>query len=284
MENINKVLCKVLWAVLLIAGLLYQSFAVAESVSGGESSERKATSAELAFVEGFEPTPGTYHYDVFLKGAKLGRATIAVDRTGDEYTVAVTARTRGILKHLYKVKYRGEVKVTREPLVPTSAVITERTGDKKKIIQAEFPSPDKIIAVEQESRGGGPTTEKTKEYDSESFILDPFSTVYLIRSLEWEIGTDEVFDVFTGNKQYEINLLCTEESVVTVDGVPRNSWVIVPETRTITKPQKVKLSGFSIYLSKDDRREILKIVGNPKVGRIVANLRKFQARSQPLDK
>ncbi|BHH82606.1 DUF3108 domain-containing protein [Desulforhopalus sp. 52FAK] len=249
-------------------------------VDSSQVTERKTSSGELDILSEFDPTPGTYYYDVFLKGTKLGRASIAVDRTGDEYVVAVKARTRGILKHLYKVKYKGEVAVTRNPLLPQTAKIIEQTGRKKKTINAEFESHDRIVVTEEEVKGNNPAKVKTKEYESESFILDPFSIVFLIRSLDWQVGTSEVFDLFTGTKQYEIHLLCPEETALTIDGVLRPCWVIVPETRTLKEPREVKMSGFKIYLSKDERKEILKITGDPKIGRIVADLRKFEKREE----
>ena len=252
------------------------NLAIAESSPDNSfSPTRKATSAELDFDDEFEPALGTYYYDVFLKGAKLGRATIKVDRMGGEYVVAVTARTRGLMKYLYKVKYRGEVTVKKDPLQPRTAFIEERTGNKKKTIQAEFPKPNRVTTIEKESKAGGPIDRKEKEFVSETFILDPFSTVFLIRSLDWQIGTAEVFDVFTGNKQYELQLLCKGETVLNVDGIDRSVWEIVPQTRSLKKPHEIKMSGFVVYLSQDERREILKITGEPGIGRIVAHLRKF---------
>lgn len=267
-----------IWSLFVFAFIVASclSLAAAESVLSNSSSlTRKPTSADLDFDDEFEPALGKYYYDVFLKGVKLGRATIEVDRTGDEYVVAVTARTRGVLKHLYKVKYKGEVRVTTDPLQPSRARIEERTGSKKKTIQAEFPKPNKVTTIEKESKSGGPTTRKEKEFVSETFVLDPFSTVFLIRSLDWQTGTSEVFDVFTGNKQYELHLFCKGETVVNLDGVNRDAWEIVPRTRSLKKPYKIKMSGFAVYLSQDGQREILKITGQPEIGRIVARLRKF---------
>jgi hypothetical protein len=265
-----------LLVIILLASCFFSSVVLAEnSPDDYITPPRKATSADLSIDEEFEPIPGTYYYDVFLKGTKLGRATIEVSRQGDEYIVAVTARTRGVMKYLYKVKYRGHAVVQKDPLQPSSALIEEQTGSKKKTIHAEFPRPDKVTTIEKESKGDGPSVRKEKEFVSESFILDPFSTVFLIRSLDWEIGTDEVFDIFTGNKQYELHLFCRGETVLTVDGVSRDVWEIVPQTRSLKKPQKKKLSGFVVYLSQDERKEILKITGEPKIGKIVANLRKF---------
>ncbi|MFT5698371.1 MAG: hypothetical protein ACI8ZB_001226 [Desulforhopalus sp.] len=262
----SLVLCTVCWSHFVCAQVLVDEPLV---------SKRKATSAELTYDDDFKPALGISYYDVFLRGAKLGRATIEVSQKDDNYVVAVTARTRGVMKYLYRVKYRGEVDIKSDPLQPVRAVIEERTGNKRKTIHAEFLKPDKITTVEEETENGGSKVKKVKEFDSETFILDPFSTVFLIRSLDWEIGTDEIFDVFTGNKQYELHLACTGESVLTVGGKSRLAWEIIPQTRTLEKPQKIRMSGFVIYLSQDEHKEVLKITGDPKIGRIVANLRKF---------
>jgi hypothetical protein len=55
----------------------------------------------------------------------------------------------------------------------------------------------------------------------------------------------------------------------------RPVWEIIPQTLSLTEPRKVKLSGFVINLSQDNRKEILKITGEPSIGRAVARLRKF---------
>jgi len=281
MVYLNKVLSIVCCLTIVFGTILASDFTLAENTTETTApSNRKATSGELDILHDFNPLLGTYYYDVYLKGSKLGRASIAVDRNGAEYVIAVKARTRGIMKHLYKVKYRGEATVTRGPLEPQSASIVERTGSKKKTIEAAFEGPDRIVAIEEEVKGDNPPKVKTKEYESESFILDPFSIVFLIRSLNWQLGSSEVFDIFTGSKQYEIHLHCKEEMIVIVDDVPRPCWVIAPETWTLTEPKKMRGSGFKIYLSQDERKEILKITGNPKIGKIVADLRKFQEREK----
>lgn len=260
-------------------------FSVQESplVLAGETGQqilhqRKGASGDLELDEGFEPLAGTYHYDVFLSGAKFGRASVKLDQDGDEYTIAVTARTRGVMKYLYRVKYKGEVHLRAEPLQPTAAKIEEKTSKKTKSIKAEYASPDKIVATEIEKKGDDPKKIKTKEFQSESFILDPFSTVFLIRSLHWQVGTAEIFDLFTGTRQYELLLKCTDKTTVELHGEARPAFIIEPETRTIQEPRKVKMSGTKIYLSNDTRKEILKIEGNPKIGRIVADLRRFDPK------
>jgi hypothetical protein len=237
---------------------------------------RKITSDQLVMDEEFHPASGTYYYDVFLKGVRLGKATISVRQEGDEFSVEVSAKTRRTLNNFYKVRYRGMSLMTPDPITPISAVIEEQTGSKSKTISMEFPEPNRVTSVQLETRDGRPPKRSEKEFESESFLLDPFSTVFLIRNLKWELGTREVFDVFTGRKQYQLELLCQSETVVDIEGELRQAWMIHPRVRSSKNPEKVRMSTFVIYLSKDSRKEILKITGEPDIGTIKARMRKFE--------
>lgn len=238
---------------------------------------RKNTSAELILDEDFNPRSGAYYYDVFLNSMRIGKATIQVRQDGDWLVIGVTAKTRTFLSSFYKIKYKGEAVVSPNPIIPVAANIEEQTGSKKKTTQMLFPRPDKITAVQIESKNGKESKRTEQEFNSNSFVFDPFTTVFLIRSLKWELGTQEIFDVFSGKKQYQLELICQGETVLDIAGKLRETWQIVPQTRSLEEPYKIKISGFVVYLSKDSKKEILKITGDPKIGRIVARMRKFSS-------
>ena len=237
---------------------------------------RRATSDELPLDRRFHPVQGTSYYDVFLANIKIGKATIEVTANGDQYQVKVAAKTRSLFNQIYKFKYKGEVEMQPDPLQPANAAIVEETGKRVKTYDMQFPTPDKVIVVQEDFGGSKPPTRKQKSFESESFILDPFSVVYLIRSLEWKKDTAEVFDVFTGKKQYELQLYCSGETTLTIDGEARQAWMIHPRTRTLDEKRKLSLARWTVYLSTDNRRQILQIKGHPKIGRITAQMRKFE--------
>lgn len=236
---------------------------------------RKNSSAELLVDEEFHPPSGTYFYDVFLGNMRVGKATINVRQKGEEYFIEVSAKTRKVIHSLYKVRYRGETEMTTDPLLPRSTTIEEQTGSKSKKYFAQFPEPNRVTSVKIETKDGKKTQRSEHEFLSESFVLDPFSTIFLIRSLKWQVGDVEVFDIFTGKKHYELQLVCRAETTMIFKGEKRKVWEIIPQTLSLTEPRKIKLSGFAIYLSQDNRREILKITGEPSIGRVVARMRKF---------
>ena len=241
--------------------------------------ERKEFTSELPIDNGFLPYLGTHYYDVFLQDVLIGRATVEVQKTDGEYQIKVNAKTRSVLNSLYKVRYRGEVSFLTDPLKPINASILEQTGSKSKHMAIEFDQSDKVSVVEIEQKGKKPATRKMQNFESDGFILDPFSTVYLIRSIDWRAGLTEIFDVVTGNKQYELRLICKGISTLNINEETRDAWVITPQIKRVGKesdPKDPAASLWEIYVSRDEMREILKISGNPKIGRVVAQMRKFE--------
>jgi len=231
----------------------------------------------LPIESSFLPYLGTHYYDVFLQDYLLGRATIEVKKSGDEYQITVNAKTRSMLNALYKVRYRGEVTLHTNPLTPLSASIEETTGSKNKKYELQFEEAGRVTVNQMEQKGERPPQIKEKEYQSEKFVVDPFSTVYLIRSIDWHEGLTEIFDVVTGNKHYELLLTCSGASTVAMKDGSRTAWVIKPEARNLEKESTKKdQPNWSIYVSRDEMREILRIEGHPKIGRIVAQMRKFE--------
>ncbi|KJR97475.1 MAG: hypothetical protein VR65_24215 [Desulfobulbaceae bacterium BRH_c16a] len=234
-----------------------------------ESARNKST-AELNMNKK-DDISGTSYYDLFLNSLRIGKATIEVEKEGDDFMLKVAARARSNLSKLYS--YKGKVAMSANPIQPTQAVVEEQAGSKHKITLIEFPEPDRVTAVQIETRRGKKPKRTEKEFSSESFVLDPFSTVFLLRSLNWAAGTTEVFDIFTGNKQYELQLFCRGETALEVEGTVRDVWEIVLQTRSLEEPRKKKMSGYVVYLSRDSRRDILKVTGKAKIGRIVASMR-----------
>ncbi|WP_163337455.1 DUF3108 domain-containing protein [Desulfopila sp. IMCC35008] len=239
-----------------------------------DSSTRSST-ADLSLLPEFQPEPGVYYYDVFINGMRVGKVTIKTVPDGDTYTIEVKGKTRKAISSLYKVQYKGEVKMQPDPIRPLSATIKQRSGTKIRDVSMMFPSEKKVIVSQQDLKAGEESTVKEYSLESDSFILDPFSTLFLVRALDWEVGMAEIFHVFTGKKTYELKLLCNETSRLATDGVKRDVWVIRPQVTTLTEPFETRLAGYEVLLSRDERREILMIKGKANVGKLVARMRKF---------
>ncbi len=264
------------YLVLLSTVFLAVIFFHGEEYVSAQEIIRKENSANLPIDSEFHPEPGTYYYDVYWRKMRVGKATITIAWDGDFYRVIVSGKTNKKISLLYKAKYRGEVKMESRPLTPIKAEIREQSRKKSKTIDMNFPETDRVEAIEVKSEGGKEPRITKREFTSETFVLDPFSTVFLVRQLDWEVGMAEVFDLFTGKKQYELQLLCDSVVTLTVGKKERETWLILPRIRSLNGDEKVKNNNFKLYLSKDERKEVLKIEGAPKIGRIEARIRKFE--------
>lgn len=236
---------------------------------------KKETVSLLSLDDEFQPQEGTYYYDVFLNRLKLGKGAISVKKEEDFYTIAVEGKTKRKVSLVYKARYRGEVRIDPSPLKPIEANIVQTSGKKKKEIEIKFTSEKAIESREVRSENNTITKIKETEIQSDTFILDPFSTLFLLRQLDWHVGMAEVFDIYSGKKQYELKLICEGIDDVESSGAIRTAWVIRPEITSIKKGVKKTRSHFRVYLSTDTFKEILKISGSPKIGKVVAKMRRF---------
>lgn len=236
---------------------------------------RKETSAELQADPEFKPESGTHFYDVYWKDVRVGKATITVKQDNELYQVIVRASTSSKINMFYKFRYKGEVEMESYPLKPLQTSIVEQAGRKTKEMQIEFLQEDRAEAVEVKSVDGETRTITKRSATSETFLLDPFSIVFLVRHLDWHVGMAELFDVFTGKKTYELTLICESVKTKYIGRNPRDAWVITPYTRELDSPGADVKSDLKVYVSKDEKKEILKIEGAPKIGRVEARIRKF---------
>lgn len=265
----------ILCTVLLLAVTPWVGVLPPAETAAGESiawTPGQRTMARLATYADFNPLAGAISYDIYLNGVQLGSATIDLKKHGQDFILQVVGKVRSIISKLFTIRYRGHAVMSPDPVQPSEARIEEHKGSKMKTFLLKFPEPNRASTVQIEENDGKTPIRTHKEFVSESFVLDPFSTVFFIRSINWQVGDKQVFDILTGKKQYELKLDCQGEKVLAIDGKPRDTWEIVLESRSLEEPRKIKLSGV-IYLSKDPSREILKVNGKHKFGKIVAHMR-----------
>jgi len=235
----------------------------------------KESSSEFELDPHYHPAFGTYHYDIFWRRVMVGTAKITFSEENGLYQLIVKAETNRKINLFYTFKYRGEVEMEGDPLKPLQAKVSEKSGSRVKDTQIDFINDDKAEAVQTESVRGEVRKIRKRSAESDTFLLDPFSVVFLVRHLDWHVGMAEVFDIFTGRKKYELKLFCDGVKEVAAGEEKRMAWIIRPETRDPLKPGKKPKSEFKLYLSRDEKKEILKIEGAPKVGRVVARITNF---------
>ncbi len=238
------------------------------------------TVENLSIDPEFQPQSGTYHYQVAWNKVNVGTARISVEQENDQYTIAVHAETNSKLDRIYKIRYRGESLISDDPFSPIEAKIHERVKSTKKETVIKFQENGAIKSTETKSKKGKPAKETELEIQTENFTLDPFSATFLVRRLDWEVGMEEIFDVFTGDDQYLLELKCIQKKTIEIAGKKREAWEIVPELTNLDKKEQEKdkkqMNDMWIYVSADETKEMLKIKVALKIGYFRIILEKFE--------
>ncbi|HNY64627.1 MAG TPA: DUF3108 domain-containing protein [Deltaproteobacteria bacterium] len=229
----------------------------------------------------FRPRLGTYYYCFEFKGMSIGSACIDIQREGDLYRMQVSARTTEKIDYVYKIRYQGQSLTDMDPLSPRETRISQKVKSKEKDIVIRFQGDGSIHTSEKVVRKGGPEDDELRRINPGRFTVDPFSATYLARGYEWKTGSEQTFDVYTGKSRYELKLKCIDRVLVDVQGSRRDAWVIVPSARALDpdkKPQdgKKKPADVKIYLSADDRRDVLKVEASHTMGTFLVSLDRFE--------
>jgi hypothetical protein len=259
--------------VCLVAALNTINVARAESVSLKPWEVRISTPAYQPAFSDFEPPLGTYTFDVGWQGIPAAEITLNVEQEGLDYRIVAEARTLSGIDLIYKLRYRGEGWISAVDLSPVKSVVYERENSREKRTELKYRDDG---AVETARTKNGEPTEHFS-FKPENAMLEPFSAAFLARSLPWDAGTERKFDTFNGKTRYLITLKCVGKETIRVAGEQREAWVIEPAVANLTAPDtNSKLRSAQIYLSTDNRKEILKIVSSVFIGSVTTKLAEFK--------
>jgi hypothetical protein len=233
----------------------------------------------------FKPRSGTYYYTVGYNDMNIGTASIAIENEKDFYKVQVNARTIGMVDHIYHLRYRGEAVMDTDPLSSLILKVQQDVRSNEKVTSVHFQPDGAINTVETKSKDGDPVDHTIRNVQTDKFTLDPFSATYLVRGLDWEVGTEKVFDVYPGKHQYELRLKCIGKESLIFAGEKRDAWVIVPKAINLDPEKradaaKKKPADIKIYVSADGLRDVLKVEAHHTLGQFLARLDRFEPAAQ----
>ncbi len=220
----------------------------------------------------FEPPLGTYDYSVSWQGIPAASASITVTKEGDNYRVVSSAKTARGIDIFYRLRYRAEGLINAQKLTPLRSVIDHQENSRIKNTQMTFKQNGEIESVRSQVGKSSTIT----RFVPDNFTVDPISAAFLARSLEWKENASYEFDTFNGKVRYLITLTAQKKSTLEFDGEEREVWVIVPKVINLSTPKAAKkLREAQIYLSADEKREVLKIRSSVFIGSVNTELESF---------
>jgi hypothetical protein len=257
---------------------IWAVFAAGTSIFGSDAG---LIPGPLTVDPDFRPRSGTYYYAVDFNGLNIGTASIAIDHDADLFKVKVQARTIGMADRLYRMRYRGEALMDTAPLSSVKTTMQQDVRSTEKVTTMSFQDNGAIKTTETKSENGSPMKYAVRNVQTERFTLDPFSATYLVRGLDWAVGTEKVFDVYPGKYQYELRLKCVNTAIVEFGGEKRTAWVIVPTVTNLDPDKqsdaaKKKPANVKIYVSADELKDVLKIEASHTLGQFRVRMERFE--------
>jgi len=265
-QHSSKYIC-VLWSVLAVALLANCAYA---DIPANEV--KITTPVYHADTAAFKPPLGIYEYSVKWNGLGAARIWLNVDKIGMYYQVSTVVKTNSVVDILYKLRYVASGVLSSVDLLPVRSVMESKENSKEKKSEVIFlPNGDIKSTYWRKGRGT-----QEQNFDPGNFMLDPFSVAFMARSLSWKKGDSRQFDTYNGKSRYLITFTALGETKIEVNGKDRDVWVISPKVQKLTKKNpKKKLREAKIYITTDEKREILKIVSEVFIGSVTIKLVSF---------
>jgi hypothetical protein len=269
------------YSIVLIATIVVVSCMVLFKPINAFATEAEGNVSPVPVNPEFKPRLGTYYYKANFNNMDIGTACIAIDREGDLYKVQVFAQTTGTVDRIYKLRYRGEALMDTDPLSPVESKMQQQVRSTEKDTTIHFKDDGTIKTVEKKSENGNTVKYDVRTLQTERFTLDPFSATYLVRGLDWKVGTEKVFDVYPGKHQYELRLKCDSMATIDIGGEKRNAFVIVPKLTNLDPEKqaealKKKPASMKIYVSADEFKDVLEIDASHTLGNFRVVLVRFE--------
>ncbi len=218
------------------------------------------------------------------QGIPVGSASITVHEgpvaLGDQaqprdcFVVTAKAKTGKVISIFYTLKHLSESTFLADSLAPISFYSAQTENSKTKSREVAF-SPDGLIHSALWKQGKD-TPEEEIDFKSENRTFDPISAAFLARSLP--VGDDTVytFDVFNGKHRFLITLSVVGREKIEVAGEQRESFKVVPTVKKLTDTEgEQRLRAATLWISADDKREVLKLKSEVLVGSVNAELERF---------
>lgn len=223
-------------------------------------------------LKDFHPPLGTYRFKVSWQGIPAAYANFTLKKENEHYKLESSARTNSVVDIFYKLRYEANSKIIAKNLKPVESSYDSKENSRHQTAKLKFGKDGKIESFYQKN------DRKPKEvsFNPHNFTLDPFAAVFVARSLDWKIGQTRTFDTYNGKSRYVISLTAVGKSTIKVNGEKRKVWKISPKVKKIGERKHDKLREAIIYITDDEKREVLRIDSEVFVGTVKTKLVGFK--------
>lgn len=235
---------------------------------------------------------GTYRYNVNWQGIPVGRSAITVtpsvmpDGT-KTYTVKATAQSASVVALYYSLRHISESVFRADTLVPLIFSSMQMENSKTKSREVRFEDDGQVVGTLYSWKKGVLRQDEQHAFQGTHATFDPITAAFLARSLDVGENEEVSFDVFNGKHRFLIGLRKGAKELVKVGGKMVEAYPVTPIVKKLTDSEGEKrLRRCVIWVSADEKRDVLKLESEVFVGSVRAELVEFTpapATPVPLD-
>ena len=220
----------------------------------------------------FKPSFGTYEYKTSWAGIPAATVYLSVEKDNHEYKINTLVETYRGISMFYRLKYEAKGVISSVNFRPISTEIYQKENSKEKLTEIKYSRNGTVTS----SHKSGDSDPLEMEFNPNNIMLDPFSSAFIARSLDWKKGQTRYFDTFNGKSRYLISFSAVDKIKMEINDEDRDVWVIEPAVVKLTTDKKgSKLRKARIYITADESREIIKINSEVFIGSVNTKLQSF---------
>ncbi|MBC7754712.1 MAG: DUF3108 domain-containing protein [Moraxellaceae bacterium] len=252
----------------------------------------KSREPSLENADGFDPGSRRPQVDPFVVGEKVvhsvsyfgaeaGKLTLQLKpfvavNNRKSYNFYMGLKTSALFSKFYSVDDYVETFVDFEELVPHVFKLSAReTG---KLVSANSFFDNKTLKAtfwEKKYTEKSGEEEKKLAWDILSFSQNAFSGIFYMRVFRWDIGKENSFRVADDEKNIIFKATAVEKVKLNTDAGEFNAIKI--KASVVSRGALTQAGDFYLWISDDDRKVVLRIEAEIKIGKIVSEIIEYKS-------
>ena len=217
-----------------------------------------------------QPALGEYVYTASWQGIPVATAKILAEKKEERLVVTISVKTVKAIDVFYRLRYHAESYIDLKSMHPIEAIYNKKENSRRRNINMSFEKNGDIV-VNRVSNGN----KEDLRFNTGNFTLDPITAAMIARGLNWDSDDTKTFDSYEGKNRYLVSLKSVGRKKVSVRGKEYNVWEIKPKVEKVSSHKKNKLRDASIYLTADDKRDLVLIDSEVFIGSVKVKLDSF---------